>query len=1362
MFMLNAIKRGWKPLQHAPDDLKAKERFMLEAVQLDPTTVKYASRELKSNHKFMLEAVQAHAKALSVSNESKVTIHDHPMWYASPKLKADRAFVLEAVNTTNPLRYADRGFVWEAMAMPWASAELKQDTDFNFEVKAVVVKNAWLYASNGLKADKDFLLELAKGMQYAPDELKADIAFMLRVANVNADVLKYACPELKGFMREPAPTSPSSPVPILRSSWQPIPSSTLGQNEESLSLKYLACLGLEDQLASDLCCHFSWIPSSQDFLNCEQPDVAIVFDTMIRALIERNRRVSSTDCNNCFLSHLPPYQLSPTGFDANRTFLYLQQLFKDCMRRNTESGWLEIRGCNYHKLFPEVLMLFMVRIQLRFEWTTDDVTQHLLDEEEAVQIEIAERTMPTDDRDLTDLLERVSRGRQELNEWPPSTCVDYLEKKAQELEEELAMGKWVTPPEHLEHGSLPFSAHQLATMYSLACDIVRNFPTNDTQSSFQCALWRLRLLVIHKVKTISVNWNPSSHGNHDLTTGTTRRDMDPTHPDTGMYESVVTRWTQISTALLSQAAETALWLSTRQALARIANQRLNSGFRTLRHRISEMRVQAGLVNRALTRMEVENMLQTGQLERMRTTEVMEHVEALGDFLASAPPPAPARIEQIRKLLSGIRPELPLQIARRWGLNDVVQQWTPLSLSLRQLATMATGVLIALSANSDSDLDSRTVFTLIATVLYVSVLYIWFVVKPTSDLRTWEVDIDRQGTVGSTVRLELLSGEVVPRAVRLALKPDIASIDAQGFDPMLHAFLLGTRDSNSVVGRLRGDGGVIQHIWENIPKPDCVICSPIVSIGLTGTSRSSRAELHGEARLTMPHFAREDDNNLVLLKRTKSGVRVVGPTLKNPFDRSRKGLVSVVVNCFCDHFLGTIENQLWCQAVFEHPRKSTQASLLVRVGEKHLLKPYEVDGWNETFSRLADSGRYRVDRCVQIQRILLPGLEVENQHGRGTTSSQPPVCSDSGPPEYTKVSEYEYVEGQLRIGPVGDVLEKCFVLKVKPGTIWTRKVGIPHGLKIHFMDSEDPEGHTRRLACAHFEIGTKAIPEDHIRSLERRATFVAFCALFLCGVSYFYSKTTWRICTAVIALWTVGLPMLACYVYRNHWWLGSQPSWIRCVVVHCCHTFFDWTHPNEEHQCEPTAPSGRCGGNELSDDEMKFWYRSQRQPGLLAEWNISRARKARAYIVIVVCVLLVFVPVLPILLLWLLWVLLHKLVDGCSQCWCWCLGGQPRRRRRHTEMSRYLGEVRGAIAYAKELKRWISAQRCVALLWQRVGRPELHEWHYFTALITFWPRVIHKSRLRFILIPIWLAVLRQRRTPTQPPSNCPLIRLEDEL
>ena len=65
-FMLDAVKKTWKALEHAGKSIKNDGEIIFEALKQDAQALKWASKDLRSDRKFMLQAIRTSHKSYPV------------------------------------------------------------------------------------------------------------------------------------------------------------------------------------------------------------------------------------------------------------------------------------------------------------------------------------------------------------------------------------------------------------------------------------------------------------------------------------------------------------------------------------------------------------------------------------------------------------------------------------------------------------------------------------------------------------------------------------------------------------------------------------------------------------------------------------------------------------------------------------------------------------------------------------------------------------------------------------------------------------------------------------------------------------------------------------------------------------------------------------------------------------------------------------------------------------------------------------------------------------------------------------------------------------------------------------------------
>jgi hypothetical protein len=163
-----AVLQDWTVLERAPEEVQGDRDLVLAALMSSGgRAIVSASDELKADGELILEAVKGYPRALAEAVE---------------ELKDERDFLLQCV-------------VANGEAMAHCDASTKQDRSFLLEAAKRGCGSALKGATDDLKYDADFVLEVVdlapEAFQYCAADLKKDKEFALRAAKRNGMVLQY-------------------------------------------------------------------------------------------------------------------------------------------------------------------------------------------------------------------------------------------------------------------------------------------------------------------------------------------------------------------------------------------------------------------------------------------------------------------------------------------------------------------------------------------------------------------------------------------------------------------------------------------------------------------------------------------------------------------------------------------------------------------------------------------------------------------------------------------------------------------------------------------------------------------------------------------------------------------------------------------------------------------------------------------------------------------------------------------------------------------------------------------------------------------------------------------------------------------
>ena len=152
---------------------KDNEKFVLEAMQSQFIAIDYASERLKNDRNFILSAVK---------------LKGHALVHVLPKFQNDKEIVLTAVENGN------------FNTFKYASDELKNDKDFVLQVLKIS-PYSFQYVSDKLKEDKAVIKQAltleGRNLQFLPENLRDDTNLASMAVKQNVDAFQYASKRLR-------------------------------------------------------------------------------------------------------------------------------------------------------------------------------------------------------------------------------------------------------------------------------------------------------------------------------------------------------------------------------------------------------------------------------------------------------------------------------------------------------------------------------------------------------------------------------------------------------------------------------------------------------------------------------------------------------------------------------------------------------------------------------------------------------------------------------------------------------------------------------------------------------------------------------------------------------------------------------------------------------------------------------------------------------------------------------------------------------------------------------------------------------------------------------------------------------------
>lgn len=191
------VRRNWRMLQHAPDQMKSDKNLVLDAVRQSWEALQFAADHLKADRQIALVAVEQDGLALE---------------HVSETLHTDREIMLLAVQRTwRALRYAafdiagDLEIAFIAVHQDWRALQyLSPELCDNKELLETAVQQSGLalrYASKRLQKDHAIVLAAVRqngnAFSHAAIELRADRQFVLAAVWKNGAALRYVDPDLR-------------------------------------------------------------------------------------------------------------------------------------------------------------------------------------------------------------------------------------------------------------------------------------------------------------------------------------------------------------------------------------------------------------------------------------------------------------------------------------------------------------------------------------------------------------------------------------------------------------------------------------------------------------------------------------------------------------------------------------------------------------------------------------------------------------------------------------------------------------------------------------------------------------------------------------------------------------------------------------------------------------------------------------------------------------------------------------------------------------------------------------------------------------------------------------------------------------
>ena len=195
--LADRIRRNWRMLQHAPEEMKSDKHLVLEAVKQSWEALQFAADRLKRDREIAFAALEQDGLALE---------------HVSSTLHSDREIMLAAVQRTwRALRYAtfeiasDVEIAFLAVQQDWRALQyLSSENRDNKELLETAVQQSGLalrYASKRLQKDHDTVLAAVRqngnAFSHAAAELRADRQFVLAAVWKNGAALRYVDPDLR-------------------------------------------------------------------------------------------------------------------------------------------------------------------------------------------------------------------------------------------------------------------------------------------------------------------------------------------------------------------------------------------------------------------------------------------------------------------------------------------------------------------------------------------------------------------------------------------------------------------------------------------------------------------------------------------------------------------------------------------------------------------------------------------------------------------------------------------------------------------------------------------------------------------------------------------------------------------------------------------------------------------------------------------------------------------------------------------------------------------------------------------------------------------------------------------------------------
>ena len=191
------IRKNWRMLQHAGEEMRSDKELVLEAVKQDSEALKFASESLRNDREIVFCAVCQDGLALE---------------HASRQLQSDREIILAAVKKTwRALRYAtvdltaDSEIGHIAVQQDWRALQyLSLELRDNKELLEVAIQQSGLalrFASKRLQKDHNTVLAAVRqngnALAHAAVELRTDRQFVLAAVWKNGAALRYVDPDLR-------------------------------------------------------------------------------------------------------------------------------------------------------------------------------------------------------------------------------------------------------------------------------------------------------------------------------------------------------------------------------------------------------------------------------------------------------------------------------------------------------------------------------------------------------------------------------------------------------------------------------------------------------------------------------------------------------------------------------------------------------------------------------------------------------------------------------------------------------------------------------------------------------------------------------------------------------------------------------------------------------------------------------------------------------------------------------------------------------------------------------------------------------------------------------------------------------------